>query len=244
MTRRATIRALCLTTALFLAACGSSDANPEATATSPAAETTTAPGTDAPESPSDAGAATPGSAAEPVAEAEAPGAAPAEGEAVAAPSELEQDGTVEIKEYSVAFIGSGSLGKGTLHVDGASHPFRIGGLGIGGIGIASIDARGRVYHLNDLNDFPGMFGKARMGFAIADAGEGRLWLKNTKGVVLELWSEMAGLALTLGADGLVVKWESDYQRGLSDVKEAPKKAWEGTKKGAKSAVDAVKQPFE
>ena len=159
-------------------------------------------------------------------------------------SDLALGGSVEIKEYSVAFIGSGSLGKGTLRVGGAAHPFRIGGLGIGGIGVASIDARGNVYNLHNLADFPGLFGKARVGATAADKGKGKLWLKNTNGVVLELWSEMQGLALTLGVDGIVVQWESDYQRGLQNVEDGTKKAWGDTKKGTRKAIDAVKKPFE
>jgi hypothetical protein len=159
-------------------------------------------------------------------------------------SDLAPGGSVEIKEYSVAFIGSGSLGKGTLRVGSAAHPFRIGGLGIGGIGVSKIDARGNVYNLHNLADFPGAFGKARVGATAADKGKGKLWLKNTNGVVLELWSEMQGLALTLGVDGIVVQWESDYQRGLKNVEDGTKKAWDDTKKGTRKAVDAVKKPFE
>jgi hypothetical protein len=159
-------------------------------------------------------------------------------------SDLIQGGSIEIKEYSVAFIGSGSLGKGTLRTGGAAHAFRIGGLGIGGIGVAKINARGKVYNLHNLADFPGAFGKARIGATAADKGKGKLWLKNTKGVVLELWSDMEGLALTLGVDGIVVQWESDYQSGLQNVQDGTKKAWDGTKKGTRKAVDAVKKPFQ
>ncbi|MBW2287469.1 MAG: hypothetical protein JRG80_08410 [Deltaproteobacteria bacterium] len=159
-------------------------------------------------------------------------------------SDLTHGGSIEIKEYSVAFIGSASLGKGTLRVGGAAHPFRIGGLGLGGIGIASIDARGNVYNLHDLGDFPGAFGKARVGATAADKGKGKLWLKNTKGVVIELWSEMEGLALTLGVDGIVVQWEADYQSGLQDVQDGTQKAWDDTKTGTRKAIDAMKKPFE
>ena len=65
------------------------------------------------------------------------------------PDALAESGRIEIKQYSVAYIGSGTLGKGTLFFEGQTHPFRIGGLGIGGIGVAAIDARGVVYHQHD-----------------------------------------------------------------------------------------------
>jgi len=63
----------------------------------------------------------------------------------------------------VAFIGSGSLGGGTLSFQGKEHDFSIGGLGIGGIGVSSIDATGEVYHLDKLEDFPGAYAQAHHG---------------------------------------------------------------------------------
>lgn len=119
---------------------------------------------------------------------------------------LVESGTVTIKEYEAAFIGSGTLGDGVLRARGETRRFKLGGLGIGGIGIAKIDAHGTVYNLKKLEDFPGVYGDARLGAAVADKGKGRLWLENPKGVVLVLESKMEGVALTLGADGLDVKW--------------------------------------
>ena len=71
------------------------------------------------------------------------------------PDALAESGRIEIKQYSVAYIGSGTLGKGTLFYEGQTHPFRFGGLGIGGSGVASIDATGVVYDLHDLDSFTG-----------------------------------------------------------------------------------------
>ena len=230
--------ALCFPIAFWLIACGGGDAEPPAQTASAPNEPTAAQGD--PSALADEAAAAPAEQDEATTDTTAAGGE----EPVLDESELIHGGSIEIKEYSVAFIGSGSLGKGTLRVGGAAHPFRIGGLGIGGIGVAKIDARGNVYNLHDLADFPGAFGKARLGATAADKGKGRLWLKNTKGVVLELWSDMAGLALTLGVDGIVVQWESDYQHGLQGVKDGSQKAWEGTKKGTRKAVDAVKKPFQ
>jgi hypothetical protein len=233
MIRNSLTIALWYLTAFCLLACGNGD--PE----KPAAEQIVA--EQAGPAPVDEAAAAPALAAQDDAAAET---TTAEGEeSVLDESDLNQSGGIEIREYSVAFIGSGSLGKGTLRTGGAAHPFRIGGLGIGGIGVAKINARGNVYNPHNVADFPGAFGKARIGATAADKGKGKLWLKNTKGVVLELWSDMEGLALTLGVDGIVVQWESDYQSGLQNVQEGTKKAWQGTKKGTRQAVDAVKKPF-
>jgi hypothetical protein len=114
-------------------------------------------------------------------------------------------GSVSIHQVQIAFIGSGSTGGGTLYFHGRSYPFKLGGLGIGGIGISTIDATGTVYNLRRLADFNGIYGQARTGFAIGEQGKGRMWLQNSNGVYLELQARRRGLSLSLGADGMVVR---------------------------------------
>jgi hypothetical protein len=114
-------------------------------------------------------------------------------------------GSVSIHQVQIAFIGSGSTGGGTLYFHGRSYPFKLGGLGIGGIGISTIDATGTVYNLHRLADFNGVYGQARTGFAIGEQGKGRMWLQNSNGVYLELHARRRGLSLSLGADGMVVR---------------------------------------
>ena len=62
-------------------------------------------------------------------------------------------GSVNIHQVQIAFIGSGAMGGGTLNFHGRSYPFKLGGLGIGGIGVSTIDAVGSVYNLKRLQDF-------------------------------------------------------------------------------------------
>src|SRR5215831_14840757 len=64
-------------------------------------------------------------------------------------------GYVEMSQVQAAYIGSGSAGHGTLRFRGNTYPFNVGGLGIGGIGVSTIEARGDVYGLRRLRDFPG-----------------------------------------------------------------------------------------
>jgi len=160
------------------------------------------------------------------------------------PESLSDSGTVLIKQYQAAWIGSGTLGKGTLTHKGQSYPFRIGGLGFGGFGVAAIDAHGTVYNLPDLESFAGTYGNARIGATAADKGKGRLWLKNTNGVVLKLWTQMKGLALTGGVDGIVITWESDVQRSIRDAKQGTQQAVDDAKAGSKKAWRSVKDKFE
>ena len=56
-------------------------------------------------------------------------------------------GFVDMNEVQVAYIGSAGGGTGTLQFEGNTYPFTVGGLGVGGIGISTIDAKGEVYNL-------------------------------------------------------------------------------------------------
>jgi hypothetical protein len=114
-------------------------------------------------------------------------------------------GTVTIHQVQVAFIGSGTSGGGTLRFGGRNYPFKLGGLGIGGIGVSRIDASGTVYNLNRLQDFNGVYGQARTGWAVGKSGKGEMWLQNTNGVYLRLYAQRKGLSLSLGADGMVIQ---------------------------------------
>jgi hypothetical protein len=114
-------------------------------------------------------------------------------------------GSVNIHQVQIAFIGSGAMGGGTLNFHGRSYPFKLGGLGIGGIGVSTIDAVGSVYNLKRLQDFNGVYGQARTGWAIGEQGKGEMWLQNSNGVYLRLRARRHGLSLSLGADGMVVR---------------------------------------
>lgn len=113
-------------------------------------------------------------------------------------------GTVSLSLGQGGFILSASGGQGVLTFKGKKYPFRIGGMGIGGIGVNTAKAQGQVYHLENLSDFPGTFVEFRAGYA-AGEGTGTLWLKNTNGVVLKLKTVTKGLSLNLGGDGMRVE---------------------------------------
>lgn len=118
--------------------------------------------------------------------------------------DLTKSGTVRIQQTQVAFIGSANLGSGTLNFGGRSVRFKIGGLGVGGFGISKITATGNVYNLWDLAYFPGAYVQARYGAVIGDRSTGKLWLRNSNGVIIELRAEREGLALSLGGDAIYI----------------------------------------
>lgn len=118
-----------------------------------------------------------------------------------------QTGTVKIEQISVAFIASGQLGGGTFTFRGRSYPISVGGLGIGGIGASRVLATGRVYGLKDRTDLGGAYVQLKEGWAVGRAGQGRIWLKNDKGVTISLDTRRQGLEATIGADGVVIAFK-------------------------------------
>jgi hypothetical protein len=114
------------------------------------------------------------------------------------------DGWVDMQEVQAAYIGSGSAGTGVLDFHGRKYPFNVGGVGVGGIGLSTIDAQGEVYNLPDLRQFPGTYGQARYGFAIGAASGGDLWMQNEFGVILHLKAKRTGLILSLGGDAVLI----------------------------------------
>ena len=114
------------------------------------------------------------------------------------------DATVDMQEVQAAYIGSGSAGTGVLIFRGTQYPFQVAGAGVGGIGLSTIDAKGEVYIMSALSQFPGTYGQARYGFAIGTASGGDLWLQNEAGVIMHMKAKREGLMLSLGGDAVVV----------------------------------------
>lgn len=118
---------------------------------------------------------------------------------------LTPDGTVEMNEVQVAYIGNTGGGGGTLYYRGQSYPFTIAGLGVGGVGASTVDAQGEVYKLRNLSQFPGSYAQAGQGFALGSASSGDLWMQNEAGVIMHLKAKRTGLMLSLGGDAVVIR---------------------------------------
>jgi hypothetical protein len=76
---------------------------------------------------------------------------------------------------------------------------------VGGIGISKIEAKGEVYGLEHLSDFPGAYIQGRYGLAVGTTSVGDLWLKNGNGVIMRLVAKRQGLMLSLGGDAVVIQ---------------------------------------
>ncbi len=119
------------------------------------------------------------------------------------PSTSPPSATVTIQEWSAAYYGSAATGKGELRYEGELHPFTISGLGAGGIGAQAISATGRVYNLDDLNDFAGTYQGVSSGLTLID-GTMHAKLTNDEGVIMYLAGETEGLASSMGLQAFVV----------------------------------------
>jgi hypothetical protein len=114
------------------------------------------------------------------------------------------DAFVEMHEVQAAYIGSGSTGEGFIDFGGRQYVFSVGGVGVGGVGLSTIDAKGEAYDLDDISEFPGTYAQARYGFALGDESGGDLWLQNEAGVILHLKAKRTGLMLSLGGDAILI----------------------------------------
>jgi hypothetical protein len=113
---------------------------------------------------------------------------------------------IEFDAMQLAYIGSGMHGSGVMTFQGRQYAVDVTALGVGGLGISHIAAQGDVYDLRSIQDFPGLYGQARMGWAVASAGGGKMWLQNDNGVVIHLKTERKGLTLAGGLDAINVSF--------------------------------------
>ena len=76
-------------------------------------------------------------------------------------------------------------------------------MGVGGIGVQTLDATGAVYNLTDIEKFYGTYHEIRAG-ATVGLGAGWMSLTNTYGTIIDVQFSGKGVALSLGADGMVI----------------------------------------
>ena len=117
-----------------------------------------------------------------------------------------------------AAIGVGTTwGSGTLTYKGKTHRVRLRGLEIGGVGGATIDAKGDVYHLTNLADFDGTY-VAIGAAAAAGPGAGHSIMRNEKGVVIDLASDREGVQVKAGVDGVRLELTDSAGKPRTDRK--------------------------
>ena len=108
---------------------------------------------------------------------------------------------VQIQSTAIAAGVGIRWGEGTLSFEGESYAFSIKGVSLGDLGASSLSAVGNVGNLEKISDFEGTYVAVEAGVA-AGAGVSAQTMRNEKGVVITLRSDVRGAQLTLGAEGL------------------------------------------
>lgn len=114
-----------------------------------------------------------------------------------------KSGNVVIDETQVSLILGGDMGGGIVVMGDESRSFKTTGIKLGGIGVHKLHLIGNVYDLKKMEDFAGIYATFQMGATLGYADKNALWLKNDKGVKINLKSSGAeGVSLAIGVEGL------------------------------------------
>jgi hypothetical protein len=117
-------------------------------------------------------------------------------------------GTVVIDETQVSLIIGGDMGGGVVTMGDESRSFKTTGIKLGSVGIHKIHLIGNVYDLNKMEDFAGTYASFEMGATLGYASADAIWLKNDKGVKINLKSSGAtGISLEIDVEGLDIIME-------------------------------------
>ena len=114
------------------------------------------------------------------------------------------DATLRLSSGSMALGIGWSWGEGKLSYKGKTYKFKIEGLSVGEVGMTKAQASGKVYNLNKLSDFDGVY-SAGGAAATAGQGVGATALSNANGVSILLTSETKGANLKVAVEGLKLK---------------------------------------
>ena len=113
-------------------------------------------------------------------------------------------GTIDITTKTIA-IGIGvSWGDGTLTFKGKTYKFKINGLSVIDVSIASVSYAGEVYNMSELGNFAGNYSGGGAGIAVA-GGVATATLTNQNGVKIKLSAKSQGVQFKLAPEGLKIK---------------------------------------
>ena len=115
---------------------------------------------------------------------------------------MSPDGTVSLTE--IIAVGAAG-GKGTLHFQGRSYPFKLVGGVTGGGGASDTHATGEVYNLHKLSDFAGVYTQNSGVVGLDRSKTSDLWLRNEAGVVLHVTGSQTGMTLSLGREEILIE---------------------------------------
>ncbi len=107
-------------------------------------------------------------------------------------------GTVRLHIVKAGFIVGVGGGSGTLYFQGRTYRLRLGGIGLGSLGIAGVDLVGTASNLHRASDIVGTYGAAGAGVTFVGGGQ------NARGVVLQVQGPQVGFQVSLGLGGMTI----------------------------------------
>lgn len=110
-------------------------------------------------------------------------------------------GELTLESTQIAAGVGVTWGDGIIKFQNKQYTFQVRGLDAGAVGISKISAKGDVYNMKSIADFPGHYVAAQAGVAVIK-GEIGLLMRNEKGTVINLKATQKGVQLSLGAQGL------------------------------------------
>ncbi len=117
---------------------------------------------------------------------------------------LPWDGLIELSSGSVAAGIGFSWGGGKLIQAGKEYPLKVDGLSVGSVGITKANAYGKVYKLKKLTDINGTYTAIGAGATVIGGGSA-ITMKNSKGVIIDLYTTTEGVNLSLGGAGVKIE---------------------------------------
>jgi hypothetical protein len=115
-------------------------------------------------------------------------------------------GSVTIDITAVG-VGVGvQWGKGVLTYKGKQYTFKVKGMQIASVGISKATAKGDVYNLFGIAEFPGQYAAVGAGATVIKGKEAQTF-ENHKGVKIVLSSTPKGLNLNIGPEGFYIEME-------------------------------------
>jgi len=123
---------------------------------------------------------------------------------VAASTESQaQTGRVRLHIVKAGFIIGVGGGSGVLIYQGQRIPLVISGIGIGSLGVASVDLVGTAYNLPRPGLIAGTYAAAGAGATFVGGGQVAR-LQNQNGVVLEVHGVQVGFQVSIGLGGMTI----------------------------------------
>ncbi len=114
-----------------------------------------------------------------------------------------QSGRVRLHIVKAGFIVGLGGGSGILTYHGRTYRLSVGGIGVGSLGVATVDLVGTASNLRSPGDIAGAYGAAGAGAAFV-GGAQVATLQNEKGVILHLHGVQAGFQVSLGLGGMTI----------------------------------------